>query len=382
MERLLGKHLLVTNDFPPKVGGIQNYLYELWRRLDPSSFIVITTSHPDAEAFDSQQSFEIIRLDQKLFLPTRSLARIIRTIASDHQVDFIVWDPALPIGKLAPRVAVPYGVVVHGAELTIPARLPVTSRWLLRLLGDARFIISAGQYPKSELEQLFAKSGKSLPEIIEIPPGVDPVRFEPLLVEARSEFREVLGIAHDEFLVSSVSRLVPRKGMDTLIEAAGLLSEAYPHLKVVIAGTGRDQGRLQRLITKHGAPVKLIGRVTEEQLPYLLGSSDAFAMMCRSRWAGLEQEGFGIVFLEAAACKVPVIAGFSGGSCEAVTHEETGFVVYKPRSARKVAEAISMLITDEALRKQMGENGRRRAVAEFSYDYLSEKLAKRLSVIA
>ncbi|TAN20231.1 MAG: glycosyltransferase family 1 protein [Actinomycetota bacterium] len=375
------KHLLVTNDFPPKVGGIQNYLYELWRRLDPNSFVVVTTAHPNSDGFDAQQEFEIVRLPHKVLLPTAALARKIRQIAEDHQAAFIIWDPALPVGMLAPKVGIEYGVILHGAELTIPARLPVTSRRLLKIMSRARFIITAGQYPRAELERLFSKSKWELPEVFEIPPGVDPMRFEPLSKEIRGHYRKSLGISEDDFLVSSVSRLVPRKGMDTLVEAVSLLQDAHPELKVVIAGTGRDERRLEHLVKRKKASVRLMGRVAEEDLPSLLGASDGFAMLCRNRWAGLEQEGFGIVFLEASSCAVPVVAGYSGGSTEAVTHEQTGFVVYQPKSSRKAAEAISMLISNADLRTEMGRNGRRRALEEFSYDLLSEKLGKCLASI-
>ncbi len=375
------KHLLVTNDFPPKVGGIQNYLYELWRRLDPKSFVVVTTLHSNADAFDAQQDFEIVRLPYKRFLPTPWLAKKIREVAEEHSVSFIIWDPALPVGLLAPKVGMKYGVVLHGAELTVPARLPITSGWMVKILSNARFVITAGQYPRSELEQLFSRANKDLPEVFEIPPGVDPVRFEPLSVEMRNNFRKSLGVGDGEFLVSSVSRLVPRKGMDVLIGAVSLLQDAHPELKVAIAGIGRDQYRLRRLIRRRHASVQLLGRVAEDELPFLLGASDAFAMLCRSRWAGLEQEGFGIVFLEASSCGVPVVAGYSGGSTEAVTHEHTGFVVYKPKSTRKTAEAISMLITNDQLREKMGTNGRHRALNDFSYNLLSEKLGKCLASI-
>lgn len=370
------KHLLITNDFPPKVGGIQNYLYELWRRLDPSSFVVLTTPNPDSDAFDSQQAFEVVRLPYRMLLPTREIARTIREIAEKHGASFLVWDPALPVGLLAPKVGIRYGVVLHGAELTVPARLPFASRRLLRELSGAQFVVTAGKYPRAELERLFARAKLDPPEIFDIPPGVDPVRFVPLPPAVRNSYRKSLGIEEGEFLLTSVSRLVPRKGMDTLIEAAGLLRGAHPELRVVIAGSGRDEGRLGRIIRKRGASVQMLGRVPEEDLPYLLGASDAFAMLCRNRWGGLEQEGFGIVFLEASSCEVPVIAGYSGGSTEAVSHEKTGFIVYQPRSPRKTAEAISMLMTNESLRLEMGRLGRSRALDEFSYDRLSEKLEK------
>lgn len=375
------KHLLVTNDFPPKIGGIQNYLFEIWRRLDPSSFVVLTTASLDAQDFDSQQEFEIVRLAKQVLLPSHTLAKVIRNIARQHDVDYIIWDPALPVGRLANKIDLPYGLILHGAELTVPAKLPLASSVLRKIINNAKFIIAAGQYPKSELEQFAERSQFELPLIFEIPPGVDSSRYKVLADVDRASYRHSLGITDDEFLVSSVSRLVPRKGMDTLIKASALLSSAHPELKVVIAGTGRDDKRLNRLIRKLKAPVTLIGEIKEEELPMLMGSSDVFAMLCRSRWGGLEQEGFGIVFVEASSCAVPVIAGFSGGSCEAVVHEETGIVVYKPKSQHKAAEAISMLITSEELRHAMGKKGRSRVVDCFTYDVLSKRLSDSLATI-
>ena len=159
--------------------------------------------------------------------------------------------------------------------------------------------------------------------------------------------------------------------MDTLIEAAARLAPTRPDLTVAIAGSGRDRGRLERLVRGSGAPVRLLGRVDDERLPSLYGCADVFAMLCRNRWAGLEQEGFGIVFLEAAACGVPQVAGNSGGSGEAVADGETGFIVDRPEAA---ASALGRLLDDPELRRTQGETARRRAEAEFSYDVIAARL--------
>lgn len=375
------KYLLVTNDFPPKLGGIQNYLYELWKRLDPDSFIVVTTKFPGAKEFDCDQDFKIIRLNHRFLLPSRRLAREIGELAKKYDVEFIIWDPALPVGMLAPSTGYPYGVVVHGAELTVPARLPYLARKIRQVLASSDFVISAGQYPKSEIDQLFSRYHDQLPKVVVIPPGVDHYRFKVLSQSERERFRSQLGLNEGDFLVSSVSRLVPRKGMDTLVKASALLSKAHPELKVIIAGTGRDGARLERLIKRYKAPVTLIGRVDDDELPTLIGSSDAFAMLCRNRWVGLEQEGFGIVFVEASACGIPVLAGFSGGSCEAVVNNVTGYVIYKPKSARRTAESISMLISDSDTRLRMGKEGRERVLEEFSYDVLARILQASLEQV-
>ena len=177
----------------------------------------------------------------------------------------------------------------------------------------------------------------------------------------------------------SVSRLVPRKGMDVLIDTAVRLRAEVPDLTVAIAGRGRDSDRLVGRIAEYGAPVRLLGGVSDAGLPSLIGAADVFAMLCRNRWLGLEQEGFGIVFLEAAAAGVPQVAGASGGAGEAVADGETGLVVRRPTDAGTAARAIGRLLGDGGLRRQMGTASRRRAEASFDYDKLAPRLAASLA---
>jgi phosphatidylinositol alpha-1,6-mannosyltransferase len=167
--------------------------------------------------------------------------------------------------------------------------------------------------------------------------------------------------------------------MDVLIRAAALLAPSRPDLTVAIAGGGRDHDRLARLIRTTGAPVRLLGRVAHEDLPGIFGCGDAFAMLCRNRWAGLEQEGFGIVFVEAAAAGVPQVAGDSGGAAEAVVDGETGLVVRRPDDVVSVADALARLLDDAPARDRMSQAGRARAVAGFSYDALAGRLGAALS---
>jgi phosphatidylinositol alpha-1,6-mannosyltransferase len=193
---------------------------------------------------------------------------------------------------------------------------------------------------------------------------------------ARSRF----GLPAEGPLVVSVSRLVPRKGFDTLIRAAARLRSAHPDLVVAIAGSGRDEARLRRLAAELGATVAFLGRVPDEDLPSLYGAADVFAMLCRSRWGGLEQEGFGIVFLEAAACAVPQVAGASGGAAEAVVDGETGLVIDPPEDVRAVADAIASLLADPERAKALGRAARRRVEAELTYDALAARLGDALDV--
>ena len=368
-------HVLVTNDFPPKVGGIQSYLWELWRRLPPEQVTVLTTSHPDGAAFDARQAFRVERAGPVL-LPTPGLARRVRHLAAATGARLVVLDPALPVGLVGPRLGLPYAVVLHGAEVAVPGRLPGSRAALARVLGGAVHLVAAGGYPAAEARR--AARGAT-PPVTVVPPGVDPDRFRPLTVDERSTARADFGLPEGADLVVSVGRLVPRKGMDTLIRAAALLAPDRPDLVVAVGGQGRDLARLRRLCADTGAPVRFLGRIPDDRLPALYGCADVFAAPCRSRWGGLEQEGFGIVFLEAAACGVAQVAGDSGGAAEAVVDGETGVVVRRPSDPAAVAVAIAGLLDDPVGRAAMGEAARRRAVDHFSYDRLAVSLAAALA---
>jgi phosphatidylinositol alpha-1,6-mannosyltransferase len=371
------RHLLVTNDFPPKIGGIQSYLWELWRRLPPDDFMVLTSPYADSAVFDSEQPFRIERTREPVLLPNPLLARRVRSLAESFGAQAVVLDPALPLGLIGPSLGLPYAAVLHGAEVTVPGRLPATRPLLARVLEQSSLLISAGGYPESEARRTTSK----LPAVVQVPPGVDTARFVPLPPIEKASVRARLGLPRGGPLVLSVSRLVPRKGMDVLIEAAAMLSKAYPELTVAIAGHGRDKPRLERLIHKTGAPVRLMGRVPGGDLPNLYASADVFALCCRSRWGGLEQEGFGIVFVEAAAAGVPSVAGDSGGAAEAVEDGVTGVVLKDPTDKVAVAEAIVKFISDPGRASTEGQAARHRAEAEFSYDRLAQRLMGALDSI-
>jgi phosphatidylinositol alpha-1,6-mannosyltransferase len=369
------RHVLVTNDFPPKIGGIQSYLWELWRRLPPEEVTVLTSAYPDARTFDAEQSFRIDRTREPVLLPQPALARRVRRLASEVGAEAVVIDPALPLGLLGPFLELPYAVVLHGAEVTVPGRLPPTRPMLAEALRRSSLVISAGSYAAAEARRA---AGGRLPPVAEIPPGVDVERFSPLPPIERAASRARLGLPRTGPLVLSVSRLVPRKGMDVLIQASARLGVRYPGLTVAIAGEGRDRPRLERCVRRYGAPVRFLGRVASADLPELYACADVFALCCRNRWRGLEQEGFGVVFLEAAASGVPSVAGDSGGAAEAVRDGETGFVVRDPGDVSAVVAALDRLLGDPELASRQGQAARRRAEREFSYDALAARLQEAL----
>lgn len=372
------KHLLVTNDFPPKIGGIQSLLWEWWRRLPPESFAVLTSPYAGTAEFDAAQPFHIERTREPVLLPHPWMVQRIDRMAREVGADLVVLDPALPLGLVGPSLALPYDVVLHGAEVTVPGRLPVSKQVLGHVLRNARHIVAAGGYPAAEAEHA---AGRSLPVTV-VPPGVDTDRFVPLSESERLEARRHFGLADHAEVVVGISRLVPRKGFDSAIRAVALLARSRPDLVLAIAGGGRDEARLKALAAQLKAPVVFLGRVSNDDLPRLYGCADLYAMLCRNRWGGLEQEGFGIVFLEAAACGVPQVAGSSGGAAEAVDDGVTGLVVQRPDDPRDVAAAFEQLLDDPATRVRMGRLGRERAVREFSYDVLAHRLGVSLGALA
>jgi phosphatidylinositol alpha-1,6-mannosyltransferase len=359
--------LLVTNDFPPKHGGIQSYLYELWSRLPSDETTVLTTAYPDAHRWDTGQAFRIERVHERVLLPTPAIIRRIDELAREVRADVIFIDPMLPLGLAGSKLtAAPYVVVAHGSEITGYARTPGCATLARRVLQGAAAVVAAGSYPA---RAAIDAAGRPLAGVV-IPPGVDAARFRPADPEARAATRHRFGLDPDRSLVLGVSRLVPRKGFDVVIDALSGLAGPGAGIQLAIAGAGRDRARLERHARGN---VAFLGRVADADLAALYACADVFAMCCRDRWGGLEAEGFGIVFLEAAACGVPAVAGRSGGSHEAVADGETGFVV-SPRNVGAVRDVLGRLISDEELRTGMGVAARRRAVQQFSHDRLAALL--------
>lgn len=365
-------HLLVTNDYPPKIGGIQNYLWELYRRMPPDKVAVFTTPYEGDAAFDAAQTHRIERFERFWLSPTPDVTRRVEVIADRVGADSVLFDPAVPVGAIGPSLSRPYGVVLHGAEVSVPCRIPGARSVLARTVDRASLTVSASPFATVEAERLV---GRPL-DALWVPPGVDVERFVPGTDAERLATRERYGIAPDVPLLLSVSRLVPRKGMDRFIEASAALIGEFPDLQALIVGGGRDEGRLRRLIAARNAPVRMLGRLPDAELPALYAAADVFVMLCRVRWGGLEQEGFGIVFMEAAAAGVPQVAGASGGAADAVVHGETGLVVSDPNDPAEAATAIAELLRDPDRRARMGVVGRQRAIDEFSYDLLADRLCE------
>lgn len=363
------RHLLVTNDFPPKLGGIQTYLWELWRRLPPGAAAVLTRSYAGDAHWDAKQPFPVVRARDPVLLPLPGLARRIEQLASETGSDLVVFDPILPLGLLGPHLSRPYGLVLQGGELSIPARVPGVRRLLAHALVRARLVVAAGGWVAEEARRL---AGAEL-RMVEIPPPVDVERFRPLTAPERRRARLRFGLPAEGRLLLSVGRLVPRKGVDVLLRAAAGLAGSRSDLCVAVAGEGRDRPRLERLNRRLGRPARLLGPVSDERLAELYGCADVFALACRDRPGGLV-EGFGVVLLEAAAAGLPQVVGASGGTGFAVSHGVTGLIVRDPADVAQLEAELALLLDDAALRARMGRAARDRAVEHFSADALAARL--------
>ena len=296
-----------------------------------------------------------MRARHKVLLPSAALTRDVDALALEVGADVVFLDPMLPLGLIGPRLrSAPYVVVAHGAEITVPASIPGLRASSRRILRGAAAVVAAGGYPA---RRAMRAAGGELRGVL-VPPGVDAARFRPLDDEERSATRARLGLDPTRPLVLGLSRLVPRKGFDVVIDAvAGMTG-----VQLAIGGSGRDRVRLERRARRHrrarGNPenIRFLGRVPEADLPSVYGCA-----------------GFGIVFLEAAACAVPAVAGRSGGAHEAVVAGETGYVV-EPRDVAAVRSALGELCDDPPRRSRMGRAARERAVGEYSYDRLVTRL--------
>lgn len=369
-------HLLMTNDYPPKIGGLQTYFYELWRRIPQDSFQVFTSPYQHDQTFDASQTHAVIRYKRFWLAPTPQVIKQANAAASEIDASLTVIQPGWPLGFIGPNLKTPYAVTLHGAEVSVPARLPFAKAMLKRAIGNASLLISASRFAEEVAVEILGDG--EVPPIVYVPPGVDTKRFVPLSDSEKLAARKKFGFSDDAQVVVGISRLVRRKGFDVLIKASAQLKDRLPNLEVAIAGTGKDSRRLASLISKTKAPVRMLGFVKDEDLPDLYGCADVFTMLCRNQWAGLEQEGFGIVFVEAAAAGCPQIAGLSGGSADAVIDGETGVVVKNPKDVKAVTAAIEGLLTNPQLRAQMAKKSREHAVNSFCYDLLAERLQRSL----
>ncbi len=360
--------LVVTNDFPPRAGGIQAYVHALAVRQPPGEVVVYAPAWKQAAAFDAAQPFPVVRHPGSLMLPVPAVLRRAREIARAEDCDRVWFGAAAPLALLARPLGLTRAVAsTHGHEVGW-ALLPGTRQALRRIGTDVDVVTYLGAYTRARLEPALGPRAT----LERLPSGVDTAAFRP--GAGGAEVRARLGLA-DRPVVVCVSRLVPRKGQDVLIRALPAIRERVPGAALLCVGGGPDAPRLHRLAAQEGVAndVVLTGSVPWEQLPAHYDAGDVFAMPCRTRRAGLEVEGLGIVFLEASATGLPVVAGRSGGSPDAVLDGVTGHVV-DGQEVADVAEAVAGLLADPERARTMGAAGRAWVEQEWRWDLLAERL--------
>ena len=372
--------LIVTNDFPPRQGGIQSFVHGLACLLPPGQVAVYAPAWDGAKNFDARQPFPVIRHPTSLMLPVPSVGRRAAAALREHDFDTVLFGAAAPLGLLGPVLrragATRLVALTHGHEAGWAA-LP-GARGLLRRIGDSVDVVTyLGEYFRSRLAR--ALSPRAAARMVRLAPGVDVAAFRPAPAggPASAGIRQRLGLAGRPVVVC-VSRLVRRKGQDTLIRAWPGVRSTIPGARLLLVGDGPYGRDLQRLAAGLGVAdaVTCTGSVPAGELPGYYAAGDIFAMPCRTRRGGLDVEGLGIVYLEASSAGLPVIGGDSGGAPDAILDGETGYVV-PGRSVTALAERITELLADPARAEAMGRRGL--AWAEQEWDWT--RVAARLDAI-
>jgi phosphatidylinositol alpha-1,6-mannosyltransferase len=364
----LPRPLLVTNDFLPDVGGIQQYVSQVAARLPNVGVFAPANDAAD----DAGVGYPVWRGPHRYLWPTPRVRRTLKAAVAAHGATVVVFVAPAPLTPLGPALDVPWVVCAHGAELVLPARVPVLRRVYAWALRRADRLYAVSTYTADALRGLVGPDG---PEIALLRNGVDLDRFHPDVDCTAVRDRHDLGSAPT---IVTVGRLVPRKGQDMLIAALPAVRAAVPGTRLLIVGTGRDQRRLQRLARRRRVEgVVFVGRVPWAELPAYYRAGTVFSHPNRSRWGGLEQEGFGVVFLEAQACGVPVVAGRSGGSREALVDGQTGVLV-DGRDREAIAAALIGLLNDEDRRRAMGAAARAWVEQSWSWTTIVDAFARDL----
>jgi phosphatidyl-myo-inositol dimannoside synthase len=372
------KTLVVTNDFPPRPGGIQTFVHELVRRRPAGSVVVFASTWRDPTAFDAEQPFPVVRYPHSVMLPTPDVAQKAQALLREHGCDSVLFGAAAPLGLLGPGLrragASRLVALTHGHEAAW-ASLP-GARQLLRRVGDNVDVVTyLGEYTRSRIASALSPSAAARME--RLAPGVDVNVFRP--GAGGDAVRARYGLVGRPVVVC-VSRLMPRKGQDTLIRALPQIQRAVPRTALLLVGGGPSRQRLDRLAKEVGVvgDVVFTGSVPFEELAAHYDAGDVFAMPCRTRNHGLDVEGLGIVYLEASATGKPVVAGDSGGAPDAVLEGRTGFVV-RGSDAVAVAERVIRLLGDNALAHRMGSRGHAWVEGSWRWEDAADRLGAILS---
>ncbi|ADL48065.1 glycosyltransferase family 4 protein [Micromonospora aurantiaca] len=373
----MSRTLLITNDFPPRPGGIQSFVHNLAVRQQPGSVVVYASSWRGAEKFDADQPFEVVRERTRVLLPTPLIARRAARLARAYDCDTVWFGAAAPLGLLAAGLRRRAGIrravaLTHGHEVGWAA-LPGARSALRRIGRGVDVTTYLGEYTRARLARVL----DGLTELRRLAPGVDVDTYHPDVDGGRVRSR--LGLA-DRPVVVCVSRLVPRKGQDMLIRALPEIRRRVPDAALLVVGGGPYRSTLEKLARQAGLErdVVFTGSVPSAELPAHYAAGDVYAMPCRTRNRGLDVEGLGIVYLEASATGLPVVAGDSGGAPDAVREGETGYVV-GGRDVAQLADRVATLLADRDLARQFGAAGRAWVEREWRWETQAQRMAALLA---
>ncbi|MER5608563.1 glycosyltransferase family 4 protein [Micromonospora tulbaghiae] len=373
----MSRTLLITNDFPPRPGGIQSFVHNLAVRQQPGSVVVYASSWRGAEKFDADQPFEVVRERTRVLLPTPLIARRAARLARAYDCDTVWFGAAAPLGLLAAGLRRRAGIrravaLTHGHEVGWAA-LPGARSALRRIGRGVDVTTYLGEYTRARLARVL----DGLTELRRLAPGVDVDTYHPEVDGGRVRSR--LGLA-DRPVVVCVSRLVPRKGQDMLIRALPEIRRRVPDAALLVVGGGPYRSTLEKLARQAGLErdVVFTGSVPSAELPAHYAAGDVYAMPCRTRNRGLDVEGLGIVYLEASATGLPVVAGDSGGAPDAVREGETGYVV-GGRDVAQLADRVATLLADRDLARQFGAAGRAWVEQEWRWETQAQRMAALLA---
>ncbi|WP_435208280.1 glycosyltransferase family 4 protein [Micromonospora sp. bgisy143] len=373
----MSRTLLITNDFPPRPGGIQSFVHNLAVRQPAGSVVVYASSWRGAEKFDADQPFEVIRERTRVLLPTPLIARRAARLARAYDCDTVWFGAAAPLGLLAAGLRRRAGVrrvvaQTHGHEVGWAA-LPAARPALRRIGRGVDVTTYLGEYTRTRLARVLA----GVTDLRRLAPGVNVDTYHPSV--DGEPVRARLGLT-DRPVVVCVSRLVPRKGQDMLIRALPEIRRRVPDAALLIVGGGPYRATLEKLARQTGVErdVVFTGSVPTADLPAHYAAGDVYAMPCRTRNRGLDVEGLGIVYLEASATGLPVVAGDSGGAPDAVREGETGYVV-RGRDVAQLADRVARLLADRDLARQLGAAGRAWVEREWRWEAQAQRMAALLA---
>ncbi|MGW1345436.1 glycosyltransferase family 4 protein [Kribbella sp. NPDC002412] len=369
--------LVVTNDFPPRQGGIETFVRSLCDELP--DLVVYTSHEPGDKAYDATLPFPVLRDRTTMLLPTARITRNAVRLAKEHNADRVLFGAAAPLGLMGPALrragARRIVAMTHGHE-TWWANVPGARRALRRIGDAADTLTTVSSWCADRIAP--ALSPAAVGRMRRLTPGVDTDRFFPGC--GGEQVRKGLGLEGVP-VVACVSRLIPRKGQDTLIRAWPRVLAAVPSAVLLLVGGGPDRERLEGLAAALGVASSVVftGPIPWAGIPPYVDAADVFAMPCRTRRFGLEPEALGIVTLEASAAGKPVVIGDSGGAADTVRHGETGYLV-DPYNPPAVAARLVALLTDPAKAAAMGVEGRAWAQEHWTWSRSGATLRELLDI--